>query len=339
MSWQSELSSALKKTEDLCQFFNLDEANISENYSSFIPLNFAQKIKDNGRDSALWKQFIPSIIEDSNHGLYDPIGDQNFQKGNGVIHRYKNRLLFTPTTVCPISCRYCFRKNELESNDEIFKQNTNALVSYLQNHCEVNEVILTGGDPLILSNQKLDSLMGKLSKTHIQYLRIHTRTPIILPSRVDDEFINTLKKYQQKFNRLTLVIHTNHSSEIDQDVTNALLKIASTQVLCLTQSVLLKGVNDSVSDLKDLFEKIISTRFKPYYLHHPDKVKGGMHFYLSLEKGREIYGKLQNSLPGWAIPKYVVDLPGGGGKQQAFNPEQKEFSGYFLDCHGQKAPY
>lgn len=336
-SWQNQYRNSLRSYKEIESFFNLKPANL-KNYSCLIPIKFAKKIKAAGRDSVLWKQFIHSEIEEElgeaspqNKGLLDPIGDKKNSKGQGIIHRYRSRILFTPTTNCPIICRYCFRKNELSSNDDIFKQNLIALKNYLMKNTDVNEVILTGGDPLILSNKKLGEIFECLESVNIKFVRIHTRTPIILPDRIDHGLIELFNKYESSFSKIIFVLHTNHIDEIDKDVASALKLLRKTNIAKKTQSVLLKGINNSTKDWLDLFYKLLDHDFTPYYIHHPDNVQGAKHFYLSLEEGREIYLKLRQDLPGWAIPHYVIDHPDGHGKQLAFNPESIEFSGKMLN--------
>lgn len=330
MSWQHEFKEALKTKEDLELFFETTFPAIK--YPVFIPRVFASKILEAGPESALWKQFLPDINEENNLGRLDPIGDKVHAKGNQLIHRYHNRVLFTPTTVCPVLCRYCFRKNELSSKDEIFDPKFQEALSYLKNHPEINEVILTGGDPLILSNEKLALYMQEFSELgSIKYFRMHSRTPIILPSRIDEGFLAIMESAKVLFTRSLLMIHVNHISELTEDVVDAIKLLTDQGIDVYSQSVLLKGVNDSTLDLYNLFSKLSDLKIKPYYLHHSDEAQGAMHFYVELERGRKIFAPLHNLLPGWALPQYIIDIPGGEGKVPAFNPESFEFSGKLIN--------
>lgn len=324
-SWQEQFRDSLTSYTEAQFFFDLKE-KLELDYEIRLPRSFAHKIKKAGPKSVLWKQFVPSHAEHNQTGFFDPTGDRVHAKGGGVIHRYKNRILFTPTLTCPIICRYCFRKNTLTEKDKIFSQNMGQLQKYLEEHPEINEVILTGGDPLILNNQKLELIIATLIQTRVKFFRIHTRTPIILPRRIDEGFIELLNIAVQNFLRVNLVIHTNHLDEIDHEVKNAFLKLKMTAIDLRTQSVLLKDINDNVQDLYLLFEALISLGATPYYLHHPDVVRGGMHFYISPKKGREIYLKLRNLLPGWALPHYVIDHPTGEGKRLIFESEMPDFT-------------
>lgn len=324
-------------TQSLKDSFKFKD-QVAKTYPQSIPLKFKKYLDQFSKDHPLNKQFIPSLEELSENGLYDPIGDQIHSKGDGIIHRYKSRLLFTPTTVCPIQCRYCFRKNELSQKDEIFSQNISTLINYLRLNPQVKEVILTGGDPLILNNQKLFKIFEEL-KGHVDYIRIHTRTPIIIPKRIDDDFVEMIKYYQDYFKIISLSIHTNHELELYPEVLKSLGKLHQTNINLISQTVLLKDVNDNVEALKNLFMKLCENKIQPYYLHHPDKVKGAMHFYISLKIGRQIYGKLRDELPGFMLPHYVIDPANGKGKTLAYNSESLDFNGVFIDRFGQEYYY
>lgn len=335
MSWTHEFKEALKNNQDLKDFFGCDFPHV--NYPVFIPRVFAAKILEAGPGSPLWNEFLPSTSESDSAGRLDPIGDKIHAKNNQLIHRYQNRVLFTPTTVCPVLCRYCFRKNELAEKDEIFDQKFTEAVVYLKANPEINEIIFTGGDPFILSNEKLAFYLQEFSEIEsIKYLRFHTRTPVILPSRVDEGLIAILESAQHLFKRCMVMIHVNHTSELTEDVLEAIKLLTEAHVEVFSQSVLLKGVNDSTEALYDLFSRLSDIKVKPYYLHHPDEARGAMHFYLTLEEGRRIVAPLHDKLPGWALPQYIIDIPGGEGKTPAFNPESFEFSGELINRKGEK---
>lgn len=335
MSWQIDFKESLRTNEDLEKFFETEFPKTR--FPIFIPKIFAQKIKAAGPDSPLWKQFIPHADEENTIGRYDPIGDITHSKGNQIIHRYHNRVLFTPTTVCPVLCRYCFRKNELAEKDEVFNQNFSEAKNYLSAHPEINEVIFTGGDPLILSNEKLAGFVQDFSEIEsLKYLRFHTRTPVILPSRIDEGFLAVMTSAAHLFKRVMLMIHVNHVNELTADVVSAIKDLTDAGVDVYSQTVLLKGVNDKTQILADLFTMLSDIRVKPYYLHHPDEALGAMHFYMSLEVGRRIVQPLHHLLPGWMLPQYVIDIPGGEGKIPALNPESFKFSGTLLNRHGEE---
>ncbi len=335
MTWTNEFRDSLKSTKDLNEFFGVEFPEV--NYPLFIPKSFAEKIKGAGPDSPLWKQFLPHMDENANTGRIDPIGDKVHAQNNQLIHRYENRVLFTPTTVCPVLCRYCFRKNELAANDEIYQQKFLEAKKYLEENSDINEIIFTGGDPFILSNEKLAFYLQELSEIcSLKFIRFHTRTPVILPSRIDEGLLALLQSAQGLFKRAMVMIHLNHISELTSDVIEAIEALTEHGIEVYSQTVLLKGVNDTTDDLFTLFSVLADLKVKPYYLHHPDEALGAMHFYMTLEEGRKIFAPLHNKLPGWAIPQYVIDIPGGEGKVTAFNPEQYEFSGTLINRLGVK---
>jgi len=334
MTWQDDMRTALKNAEDLKTFFDCEIP--ATPYSVFLPKTFAEKIKKGGPNSPLWKQFVPQIEENSPEGLLDPIGDKIYLKAPQIIHRYKNRALFLPTTNCPVICRYCFRKNELSFSQDLFLPRFNETLNYLRNNPQIEELIFSGGDPLILSDEKLSYYLSEFEKIpSLKFIRLHTRTPIILPSRITDNLISVLKS--SSFKKITVAIHVNHSDELDEEVKEAILKMKGLNLL--SQTVLLKGINDHSQILKELIHNLVSLNIRPYYLHHPDKVKGGMNFYLDIERGRKIYQALRDEVPGWAIFNYVVDVPGGKGKTPAFNPESFVFSGNLMGKDGNLYPY
>lgn len=331
--WQTEYLEAFRTPEELGAFLEVSLPKLE--YNLFIPKSFARKIKQSGPHSPLWKQFVPHENESHDSGLLDPIGDHNYQVTRSLIHRYKNRALFLPTTNCPVHCRYCFRKNELQ-DDAYFGPDLKSTLEYLNEHAEIQEIIFTGGDPLILSNQKIrDYLTLFASIKHIQFIRFHTRTPIILPERIDQEFCQIMNEFNHHFKQITLMIHCNHTCEIDSDVESAFMRLNQTSLLLFSQTVLLNDINDSVPALSNLFLKLSTHKIIPYYLHHPDHAKGTLHFQKSLSEGRKIYAMLRRELPGWMIPQYIIDIPGGKGKTPAFNPESYEFTGKLINQFGE----
>lgn len=331
--WIEDFRNAIRTHEELETFF--ETTFPKTHYPLFIPRNMAEKIKLFGVASALGKQFLPQEGENLPSGRLDPIGDKVHSQGSGIIHRYKNRVLFAPTPICPVLCRYCFRKNELTERDEMFNQNFEAAKIYLKENPEINEVIFTGGDPFILANEKLAGYIQDFSEIEsIKYIRFHTRTPVILPSRIDDGLIDILTSAKHLFKRAMVMVHINHPMELTGDVEAVLGQLIDAGIEVYSQTVLLKGVNDNTETLAELFTMLSDIKVKPYYLHHPDQAKGAMHFWLSLEEGRRIVHPLHDRLSGWMLPQYVIDVPGGEGKISALNPETFEFSGTLLNRSG-----
>ena len=344
-SWTREFSQSYKNLRDLYDFLDWELTpeliSVADTYPLFIPRSLAKKIKDEGPEGVLAKEFLPhkdELDERFTHlGLMDPIGDKTYLKAPQLIHRYSSRALFAPTTICPVHCRYCFRKNELNVTEDIFQQDFAKTLEYLNNHPEISEIIFTGGDPLTLSNEKLKTFLVAFNEIKsIKDIRFHTRYPVILPERLDEGFLNLMNWASEKFRTVSIAIHANHIREFDDNNTLAIKKLGGLNIQLLSQSVLLRKVNDNQDALLDLIGKFIELKIRPYYLHHPDQVKGGMHFYTSLQKGRELYQSLRTRLPGWAIPQYVIDIPGGLGKISAFNPESTTFSGQLLTLSGEK---
>jgi lysine 2,3-aminomutase len=339
LSWKSDFQSAFKNSSDLFSFLGWkdDSPLVEKKYPLFIPQRLAQKIKTQGPTGILAREFLPDQKELSEQGMIDPIGDKEHYKAPQLIHRYYSRALFTPTSVCPVHCRYCFRKNELNANDELFAADFDKTIEYLKQHPEISEIIFTGGDPLTLSNEKLRKYLEAFSEIEsLKDIRFHTRYPVILPSRLDQDFLDLMKEYNLKFRTITLAIHANHVDEFDEESNQKIKELSQTGIQLLSQTVLLKDVNNNLVALTDLMNHFISLKVRPYYLHHPDQVQGGLHFYLGLEEGRLLYGQLRTKLPGWGIPHYVIDIPGGAGKVGAYNPETTQFSGQLLGIQGEK---
>jgi lysine 2,3-aminomutase len=339
-NWTAKFQESFRDLAALSAFLGWEApSHVEKIYPLFVPRDLALKMKNQGPDGILAREFYPDADELVDQGYLDPIGDKRFNVAPQLIHRYENRVLFTATSVCPVHCRYCFRKNELSPSDEIFAQNFEKTLSYLKEHAEISEIIFTGGDPLTLSDQKLDRYLESFSQIpHIKDVRFHTRYPVILPERIDEGFMNLMNKWSRHFRHVTIAVHANHADEFSCASKSALKVLAASKIQLLSQTVLLKGVNDSPEALTSLIELFLDHKVRPYYLHHPDQVRGGMHFYLPLEEGRKIYQELRKTLPGWAIPQYVIDVPGGHGKTPAFNPETHTFSGQFLALTGETLP-
>lgn len=318
VKWQDEVRSALKDKISLENYFN--QSFPETNQPAFLPLPLAKRIKEMGANSPLGKQFLPHPNENTELGLSDPIGD--FKPGPlpYFIHRYENRALFFPTTVCPVQCRYCFRKNSLHDTDINLNVSLKEIEKYLTKHTEINEIIFSGGDPFMLTESRLYEYLKFFTQFEsIKYLRFHTRIPTILPSRITEELLYLLTKMEERF-KLTIVIHTNHPDEFNEEVKEAIKKLKPFNLL--SQSVLLKGINDNLETLINLVDTQWDLDIRPYYLHHPDQVRGGMHFYLPEEEGRDLYQKLRQKLSGWMLPQYIIDSPEAVGKQLLINKYQ-----------------
>jgi lysine 2,3-aminomutase len=345
--WQKEMASSIKTfaqwkifvEKNLSENINplwekwlKEESNFShsENFSTFILPSLAAEIFRLGPNSALAKQFIDSRLENETNiqqsGKIDPISDQAFQVAPGFVHRYCNRALMLPLSHCPVHCRFCFRRNEFDSAKSLFQKDNSQITSYLLTHPEIEEIILTGGDPLLLSNQKIEEIFEQLSSLPtIRTVRFHSRVIPFLPSRIlDGELPSLLQKWSNRF-QIILGIHTNHLSEwYHPDVLGALGVLQEIKIMLLSQTVLLKGINDDAKMLRDLMLHLCSNGVRPYYLHHPDLVKGAMHFWMEIFEGQKIYQELKESVSGWALPHYVVDMAHLGGKKLAVSQQSQQ---------------
>ncbi|MEP6662299.1 MAG: KamA family radical SAM protein, partial [Verrucomicrobiota bacterium] len=236
----------------------------------------------------------------------------------GLVHRYPDRVLFLVTDRCAAYCRYCTR-SRLVSNASgyDFHPEFDKQIEYIRNHPEIRDVLLSGGDPLLFSDDKLESLLKQLRAIpHLEFLRIGTRIPIFLPQRITPELCAMLKKYHPLF----ISIHTNHPRELTTEVRDGLVRLADAGIPLGNQSVLLKHVNDDVITMRALVQKLLMCRVKPYYLYQCDMISGSAHLRASVRKGLEIMDGLRGHTTGYAIPQYVIDAPGGGGKVP-INPE------------------
>lgn len=242
----------------------------------------------------------------------DPIGDDKYTKSKGVIHRYPDRALFIPRTDCLVQCRFCFRKWKIPKKEsELSMLEIDAALNYFKNHKELWEIILTGGEPLLTNKVKLKYIFEKISAIeHIKIIRIHSRAVMVKPDLIDDEMIILLSSYKP----LYLVIHCNHPDEITTEVSQKLNQLSDKGIVLLSQSALLKTINNNSLILENLFKKLIENRVKPYYLHHCDLVPGTAHFRTSIDEGQSLLKKIRGRVSGICWPTYVLDIPKGYGK-------------------------
>jgi lysine 2,3-aminomutase len=260
------------------------------------------------------RQFVPDAreLERAPEEIADPIGDAAKSPVKGIVHRYPDRVLLTPVHVCPVYCRFCFRREKVGPGGEaLTPAETAAALEYIRARPEIFEVILTGGDPLVLAPRKIAALIGALGAIpHVRVLRIHTRAPIARPGLVTRELVRALRSEKAVY----VVLHCNHPRELTARVKAAALRLVKAGIPLLSQSVLLKGVNDDAATLEALFRALLAARIKPYYLHHPDLAPGTAHFRSDLAEGRALMRRLRGRLSGLAQPTYVLDVPGGHGK-------------------------
>ena len=244
----------------------------------------------------------------------DPLGEEDDSPVPGIVHRYPDRVLFLTTGFCSVYCRYCTRSRMVgvpggEAQYNI--QQWGKAIEYIKSHTEIRDVLLSGGDPLTLADERLEWLLSNLRAIpHVEFIRIGTKVPVVLPQRITPKLVEMIRKYHPVW----MSIHFTHPDEITPEVSDALQRLADAGIPLGSQTVLLKGINDSVDVMKKLFHELLKNRVKPYYMYQCDPVSGTSHFRTSVSKGIEIIAGLRGYTTGYAIPNYVIDAPGGGGK-------------------------
>ncbi|HIG28428.1 MAG TPA: KamA family radical SAM protein [Verrucomicrobiales bacterium] len=285
-----------------------------------ITPHFATLMDPSDSACPIRRQVVPNIEETqtSSWEMADPCGEDSHSPVSGIVHRYPDRVLFLVTDRCASYCRYCTR-SRLVSNASgyDFHPNLDRQLDYIRKTPQIRDVLLSGGDPLLLSDSKLEFLLKELrSIPHVEFVRIGSRIPIFLPQRITESFCEMLRKFHPLF----ISIHCNHPAELTLEVKLALTRLADAGVPLGNQSVLLKGVNDDVDVMKVLIHKLLMCRVRPYYLYQCDLIAGSSHLRTSVRKGLEIMDQLRGHTTGYGIPQYVIDAPGGGGKVPV-NPE------------------
>jgi len=275
-----------------------------------IPSFFANNIDFNNQYDPILKQVIPLKHELKKQNGYhnDPVGDMKASADNGVIHKYHGRVLLIASGLCAINCRYCFRRNFNYAENHASGKNWKKAIDYIKSNKDINEVILSGGDPLMLSTKALNKLTIQLAKiSHIKTLRIHTRIPIVAPDRITENFITWLNSLPFK---KVMVLHCNHPNELNQNLREVLHRISHSNTFLLNQSVLLKDINDDAKILSQLSHRLFDFGIMPYYLNQLDKAKGTYHFRVSNKTAKSIHKKLLKILPGYLVPKLVEEISG-----------------------------
>jgi len=311
--WKEHLSNAISSPKSLSERLDIPLTAISsdanQDFKLFAPEPYLQRIEKGNCDDPLLKQILPQHAEMISPPDYssDPLSEESYNTIPGLIHKYKNRVLLVSGASCAINCRYCFRRHFPYAENRLSKEQWLKALSYINQHTELNEVILSGGDPLITNDKQLQWLTTHISEiSHIKRLRIHTRLPVVIPQRIDPSLIKWLTDLPlQK----VMVLHINHPNEIDASVQKAIQDIKETGTLVLNQSVMLAGINDSTDVLSTLSEELFSAGALPYYIHKLDKIKGAAHFDIPEDRMQNIYADLQAILPGYLVPKLVVEIP------------------------------
>jgi lysine 2,3-aminomutase len=328
-SWTWQLKNRITSVAQLEQYMTLTPDEKAGCYfadkklSLAITPYFFNLIDRNDPDCPLRKQVIPRSgeMQLAAEEQLDSLGEDGHSPVPGLVHRYPDRVLFLVTDRCASYCRYCTR-SRLVSNaqDYNFHPEYEQALRYIESHPEVRDVLLSGGDPLLLSDKKLEHLLARLRAIkHVEFIRIGSRIPVFLPQRITPELCEIFKKYGP----IWMSIHVNHPKEATQELKDACERLSFAGVPLGNQSVLLKGVNDDADVMKALVHRLLRMRVRPYYLYQMDLITGGAHFKVDVRKGIEIIQALRGHTTGYAVPQYVIDAPGGGGKVPV-NPEYVE---------------
>jgi len=314
-SWRLALQNAVRDIEELAELLNIPvddlrpECADSEEFPLLVPRSFVARMKKGDLSDPLLLQVLPQISEQADVPGFsnDPLGELSIAD-RGLIQKYPGRALLIASGACPVHCRYCFRRSFPYHGQLAARDNFNHALAQLDNSSGVKEVILSGGDPLSVSNDKLAVLLRALEGIEtVQCVRIHTRFPIMLPERVDRGLARLLGNSSLK---TVIVVHCNHANELDVEVEDALRRVSEHVDLLLNQSVLLRGINDEPTTLVELSERLFSCGVLPYYLHLLDPVAGAAHFQVDETHGQDLVATLRERLPGYLVPRLVRETPG-----------------------------
>jgi EF-P beta-lysylation protein EpmB len=316
--WKLLLREAFRDVDPLLAFLGLSRADLALSESAAFPLlvprGFAERMRHGDAADPLLRQVIPLAEEDqpASGFVSDPVGDLARTRGPGLIHKYPHRVLLIATGSCAVHCRYCFRRHFPYTEELAAREQWRDAIDQIAADDSIHEVILSGGDPLSLATAKLQELTeALLAIKHLRRFRIHTRWPIALPERVDPELLHWLSGLPWP---VTIVLHANHAREFDASVDAALQRLRGAGAVLLNQSVLLRGVNDTVPALRDLSEALADVGVTPYYLHLLDRVAGAAHFDIGLREARALIRSLREQLPGYLVPRLAREVPGRSSK-------------------------
>ena len=315
-NWQQALKESITTVDQLAEWFgeeHIDREAVQQAIDQFnlrITPAALETIRAVG--DAFWRQYVPTAQENEVvDGMVDSLDEDADSPVPNITHRYPDRVLFLVTNFCATYCRFCTRRRKVGDPEKIPLNQFDSAFEYLRKHTEIRDVILSGGDPLMLSDRRIDYLLKRLRAiSHIEIIRIHTRIPAHLPERVTPELSEIIARYHPVF----VNVHFNHPAELTAAAEECLARLASAGCPLGSQTVLLKGVNDDPAIMKKLMRKLVANRVRPYYLYQADVVAGGEHFRTSIVKGLEIIQAIRGWTSGLAVPHYVVDAPGGGGK-------------------------
>lgn len=290
--------------------------SVAEHYAIAITPTVVSLIDRTDAVDPIARQFVPDAAElvTTAEEREDPIGDAAHSPVKGIVHRYPDRVLLKAVHICPVYCRFCFRREMVgpQGDGTLASDELATALAYIRDHSEIWEIILTGGDPLVLSPRRLAEIMrGLAAIEHVKIIRFHTRVPVVEPDRINEALIAALKESSKT---IYVALHANHPREMTDDARAASARLVDAGFAMVSQTVLLKGINDDPAVLGDLMKAFVETRIKPYYLHHPDLAPGTGHFRMDIEEGQRIVSALRGNISGLCQPTYVLDIPGGHGK-------------------------
>jgi lysine 2,3-aminomutase len=319
-NWRWQIQNSFTSYSQLQTILHLSDDEVKPTDNGFnLPIRitpyYASLLDPCNSNQALRKSVVPVFDEliTTPEEKADPLGEENYSPVNHIVHRYPDRVLFLVTGFCSTYCRYCTRSHMVSKKDKCHSSMSewDIAIDYIRNHSEVRDVLISGGDPLTLSDARLEYLLSKIRAIeHVEIIRIGTKVPVVLPQRITPMLVKILRKYHPLF----ISIHFTHPDELTPETQFACTRLADAGIPLGSQSVLLKGVNDEVSIFKELTHKLLKARVRPYYLYQCDPIPGSAHFRTPVSKGLEIIRGLRGFTSGYAIPHYVIDAPGGGGK-------------------------
>jgi EF-P beta-lysylation protein EpmB len=319
-SWNQILSGATRDVKTLLNQLDIPITELNErqqaclDFPMLVPQPFINKMEKGNASDPLLLQVLPqaSELESAEGYINDPLAEKHSNLQKGLIHKYHSRILVLLSTGCAVNCRYCFRRHFPYQENRIGKNDWQEILNYVAKDSSIEELILSGGDPLMLNDQQLEKFIKQAEEIpHLQRLRIHTRLPVVIPQRITNKLVNVL--HSSRFDCI-MVLHINHSKEIDIQLFNALSKLKAVGITLLNQAVLLRDINDTVDDQIDLSKALFKAGVLPYYLHLLDKVNGAQHFDIEESEARKLHGLLLRRLSGYLVPKLVREEPGKGSK-------------------------
>lgn len=318
------MKGAARSVESLLTQVQLESAHLklppeAMKFPVFVPLPYLSRIERGSLNDPLLRQVLPTSAEAASpaHFSKDPLEEASATVSDGLLQKYRKRVLVIASAACAINCRYCFRRHFPYETAAIGDKRWAETLETIQSDISVNEIILSGGDPLTVSDEKLEDVFSRISQIdHIRRIRIHTRLPIVIPQRITNRIEETFWRFRKsrKDRQTVVVVHSNHPNELDDSTSEALRSISESATQLLNQSVLLAGVNDNADTLVELSEKLLAANTLPYYLHQLDPIEGTAHFQVDIQKGVEIINAMRADLPGYAVPRFVQELAGEPNK-------------------------